>query len=46
VSFFVNNATNNHPVLNRQDDAVGGPTRYAYFPVRPLTAGITVQSRF
>jgi outer membrane receptor protein involved in Fe transport len=46
VSLFVNNATNNHPILNRQDDAVGGAIRYAYFPVRPLTVGLTVQSRY
>jgi outer membrane receptor protein involved in Fe transport len=46
VSLFVNNATNNHPILNRQDDAVGGAIQYAYFPVRPLTVGLTAQSRF
>jgi outer membrane receptor protein involved in Fe transport len=46
VSLFVNNATNNHPILNRQDDAVGGVIKYAYFPVRPITFGLTVQSHF
>jgi outer membrane receptor protein involved in Fe transport len=46
VSLFVNNATNNHPVLNRQDDAVGGAIQYSYFPVRPITVGLTAQSRF
>jgi outer membrane receptor protein involved in Fe transport len=46
VSLFVNNATNNHPILNRQDDAVGGAIQYAYFPVRPLTAGLTVEAHF
>ena len=45
VSFYINNATNDHPVLNRQNDAVGGAIQYAT-PVQPFTAGITVQSRF
>ena len=45
VSLYVNNATNDHPLLNRQDDAVGGAVQYAT-PVQPLTAGITAQSRF
>jgi iron complex outermembrane recepter protein len=46
VSLFVDNATNNHPVLNRQSDSPGGLTLYAYPPVRPVTVGLTVQSRF
>jgi iron complex outermembrane recepter protein len=45
VSLYVNNATNDHPILNRQNDAVGGAIQYAT-PVQPITAGITVLSRF
>jgi iron complex outermembrane receptor protein len=45
VSLFVNNATNYHPLLNRQDDSPGGAISYAS-AVRPITAGVTVQSRF
>jgi iron complex outermembrane recepter protein len=46
VSLFVNNATNNHALLNRQDDSPGGLIRYAYYPVRPLTVGLTVETHF
>jgi outer membrane receptor protein involved in Fe transport len=45
VSLFVNNALNNHPLVGVQNDSPGGAI--AYGPaIRPLTAGITVQSRF
>ena len=44
VSMFVNNATNNHPLLDISNDAVGGAIVHA-LPVRPLTVGVTVQSR-
>jgi iron complex outermembrane recepter protein len=45
ASLFINNATNSHPVLNRQNDTAGGAIGYAV-PLRPITVGITVQSRF
>jgi len=45
VSLYANNALDQHPMLNLGDDAVGGAVRYAT-PIRPLTAGVTVQSRF
>ena len=45
ASLYINNATNSHPVLNRQNDTAGGAIGYAV-PLRPITAGITVQSRF
>jgi outer membrane receptor protein involved in Fe transport len=44
VSLFVNNATNTHPLLDLANDSVGGAIPHA-LPVRPLTVGITVQSR-
>jgi iron complex outermembrane receptor protein len=45
VSLYVNNASNDHPILSQQNDAVGGAIEYAA-PVRPITAGITAESRF
>jgi outer membrane receptor protein involved in Fe transport len=45
VSLFVNNATNNHPLLDLQNDALGGAIAHA-LPVRPITVGITVLSKF
>jgi len=45
VSLFINNATNNHPLLTYLNDAPGGAIFQAA-AVRPLSGGITVQSRF
>ena len=45
VSLFVNNATNNHPLFDIGNDAVGGAVPHAV-PVRPVTVGLTVLSRF
>jgi outer membrane receptor protein involved in Fe transport len=45
ASLFINNATNSHPVFNRQNDTTGGFIEYAS-PLRPITVGITLQSRF
>jgi iron complex outermembrane receptor protein len=45
VSLFVNNATNNHPLLTYRNDSPGGAIAYAA-PLRPLSVGITMQSRF
>ena len=45
VSLFVDNALNIHPIINVQNDSPGAPTPYGS-ATRPLTAGITAQSRF
>jgi outer membrane receptor protein involved in Fe transport len=45
ASVYIDNVINNHPMLNLQNDSLGGVISYAT-PVRPLTAGITVVSRF
>jgi iron complex outermembrane recepter protein len=45
VSLYINNATNDHPVVGYRNDSPGGEIPYAQ-PVRPLTAGITAESRF
>lgn len=45
ISVFVDNATNDHPLLNLQNDSPGGAIAYAT-PVRPLTVGLTVKASF
>jgi hypothetical protein len=45
VSLFINNALNSHPLIAVQNDSPSGAIAYGV-PVRPLTAGITLQSRF
>jgi len=45
VSLYVNNALNQHPIIGVQNDSPGGAIAYGT-ALRPLTAGITVLSKF
>jgi outer membrane receptor protein involved in Fe transport len=45
ISLYADNATNNHPLIDLQNDSVNGLIPYA-LAVRPLTVGLTVETSF